>query len=142
MHVIRCEGNGDKVKYGALWCGDNQDAAVLKAAAGALAKRRSANTPRYQKVFDAKQWTDCLLSVLANLDYEIVLRGTGVVQNRLNSCKETVEAVLKTQVPQALVLTANLDSGTAVPSNGLKQIKTMAGASPVPSCDWPSLKIY
>ena len=132
MQVVRCEGNNDKVKYCVLLCGDDLDAAVVKAAAGALAMLTSASNKICKKVFDAKQWNDCLLNVLANTDDEIVLRGAVVVQNMVNSCKETAEAVLETQVMevlQALVLKANLDSGTAVPSKVLQQIKAVAEAS-------------
>ena len=49
-----------------------------------------------------------------------------------NSRKETTKAVPETlgrEVLQAPGLTANWDSGTAVPSKGLQQIKTVAGAS-------------
>ena len=70
--------------------------------------------------------------MLANLDDEIGLREAGVVQNMVNSGKETKEAVLETQVMKvlkALVPTANLDSGTAVPSKGLRRTKAVAGAS-------------
>ena len=70
--------------------------------------------------------------MLANLDDEIGLREAGVVQNMVNSGKETTEVVLETQVMEglkALAMTANLDSGKAVPSKGPQQIKATAGAS-------------
>ena len=105
---------------------------MVNAAAGALATLTSAKNPKYKKVLDAKQWNDRQRNVLAILDNEIVRRDARVVQNMVNSCKETAEAVLETQVMKvlkALVPTANLDSGTAVPSKGLQQTKTRAGAS-------------
>ena len=105
---------------------------MVKAAAGTLATLTLPTNPKYKKVLDAKQWNDCRRNVLAILDDEIVQRVDGVVQNMVNSCKETAEAVweiLVMEVLKALVLTAKRDSGTAVPSNGLQHIKAVARAS-------------
>ena len=79
----------------------------------------SASDKICKKVFDAKQWNDCVLNLLANTDDEVVLRGAVVVQQMVASSKEICEAVLETQVMevlQALVLKANLDCGSAEPS--------------------------
>merc|ERR1719430_61009 len=132
LQVERCEGNNDKVKYCVLLCGDDIDKEVVKAASGALAMLSSASNKICKKIFDSKQWNDCLLNLLANEDNEIVLRGAVVVQNMVMSCKETAEAVLETQIMevlQALVLKANLDAGTAQPNQVLKKVKTVCEAS-------------
>ena len=105
---------------------------MVKAATGVRAMLTSASNKICKKVFDAKQGNDCLLNVLANTDDEIVLRGAVMVQDLVNSCKETAEAVLETQVMevlQALVLKANLDCGTAVPSTVQQQVMMVAEAS-------------
>ena len=131
IQVIRGEGNSVKVKYGARRSEGNWNTDVGKAAAGGLAKLPSTTNPGYKKVSDKKQWINSRLNVLVNLDDESVLRGTGVVQDKANSRKETMKAVPETQgmeVVQAPGLTANRDRGPAVPSKGLQQIKTVARA--------------
>jgi hypothetical protein len=120
------------VKYCVLLCGDDVDPEVVKAASGALAMLTGASNKICKKIFESKQWTDCLLNMLANTDDEIVLRGAVVVQHMVCSCKETAEAVLETQIMevlQALVLKANLDAGLAQPSKVLGRIKAVCEAS-------------
>jgi len=132
LQVTRCEGDNDKVKYGVLLCGDDIDNEVVKAASGALAMLTSASNKICKKVFDSKQWNDCLLNLLANQDNEIVLRGAVIVQNMVMSSKETAERVLETQIMevlQALVLQANLDEGNATPSKVLAQVKATCEAA-------------
>jgi hypothetical protein len=36
-----------------------------------------------QKVFESKQWEECLLNTLANPDHEITLRGVVVIHNMI-----------------------------------------------------------
>merc|ERR1719400_2152142 len=79
IQVKRCEGDNDKVKYCVLLCGDDIDPHVVKAASGALAMLTSASNKICNKVFESKQWNDCLLNLLANTDDEIVLRGAVIV---------------------------------------------------------------
>merc|ERR1719283_578199 len=74
LQVKRCEGDNDKVKYCVLLCGDDIDSQVVKAASGALAMLTGASNKICNKVFESKQWNDCLLNLLANTDDEIVLR--------------------------------------------------------------------
>merc|ERR1719445_2304564 len=76
IQVKRCEGDNDKVKYCVLLCGDDIDPHVVKAASGALAMLTSASNKICNKVFESKQWNDCLLNLLANTDDEIVLRAS------------------------------------------------------------------
>ena len=119
------------MKYCVLLCGDDVDQEVVKAGAGALAMLTAASTKVCNKVFDSKQWNDCLLNLLANTDDEVVLRGAVVVQHLVASSKEVAERVLETQVmevAQALVLKANLDAGTAAPSRVLGQVKAVCEA--------------
>lgn len=126
MQVTRCEGDNDKVKYCVLLCGDDLDQNVVKAASGALAMLTSASNKICKKVFDSKQWNDCLLNLLASTDVEICLRGCVIVQNMVSSSKDTAEKVLETQIMevlQALVVKANLDAGNAQPNPTLVKVK-------------------
>ncbi len=50
LQVARCEGRNDKVKYAVLLCGDDEDAEVVKAAAGALAMLTSRSDKICSKV--------------------------------------------------------------------------------------------
>ncbi len=98
LQVERCEGKNDKVKYVVLLCGDDEDAEVVKAAAGALAMLTSQSDKVCAKVFESTQWTDCLLNLLANTDLEIVLRGCVVVRNLMRSEKQVAERLVDTQI--------------------------------------------
>jgi len=132
LQVKRCEGDNDKVKYCVLLCGDDIDPLVVKAASGALAMLTASSNKICNKVFESKQWNDCLLNLLANTDDEIVLRGAVIVQHMVSVSKEVAEKILETQVMevlQALVLKANLDAGTAEPSPVLSQVKSVCTAS-------------
>ena len=85
-----------------------------------------------KKVVEAKQGNECRLNMLANTGDEIRLGGAVVIQDTVNSCKETPEAVLKTQGMerlQARVMKANRDSGAAVPTKELQMIEVGAEAA-------------
>merc|ERR1719394_2286368 len=132
LQVKRCEGDNDKVKYCVLLCGDDLDPHVVKAASGALAMLTSASNKICNKIFDAKQWNECLLNLLANTDDEIVLRGAVIVQHMVAVSKDVAEKILETQVMevlQALVLKANLDAGNAEPSPVLAKVKDVCSAT-------------
>jgi len=125
VQVKRCEGENDKVKYCVLLCGDDVDQNVVKAASGALAMLTSASNKVCKKVFESKQWNDCLLNLLANTDVEICLRGCVIIQNMVASCKDTAEKVLETQIMEVLqaLVKANLDCGNAQPNPTLVKVK-------------------
>jgi len=73
---------------------------------------------------------ECLLNLLANQDYEIVLRGITVAKNLVTVGGEAIaEKVLATEVMevlQALIMKANLDEGSYEPNPTLKRIKQVA----------------
>ena len=81
VQVKRCEGENDKVNHCVLLCGDN----VVNAASGALAMLTSASNKVCKKVFESKQWNDCLLNLLASTDLEICFRGCVIVENMVAS---------------------------------------------------------
>jgi len=130
LQVKRCEGENDKVKYCVLMCGDDSDVEVVKAASGALAMLTEASSKICEKVFNSLQWEDCLLSLLANTDVEITLRGVVIIHNMVMSeSKEVVQKLVDTQIMdvlQALILKANLDSGTSDPDPTLAKVKIIA----------------
>jgi hypothetical protein len=73
----------------------------------------SASNKICKKVFDYKQWNDCLL---ASTDVEIFFRSFNIVQNMVSSSKDNVEKVLEMvlemqimEMLQALLVEANLD---------------------------------
>ena len=52
--------------------------------------------------FQSTQWTQCLLNVVANPDYEIVLRGVVVVQNMIQAGREIAEPIIESQITDCL----------------------------------------
>ena len=114
------------MKYCVLLCGDDVDQEVVKAGAGALAMLTAASNKCCTKVFDSKQWNECLLNLLASTDVEICYRGCVVVQNLVACSRDLADRVLQTQVMevlQALVLKANLDAGNAAPNPTLLKVR-------------------
>jgi len=129
IQVKRCEGKNDKVKYIVLLCGDDEDPDIVKAASGALAMLTSQSTKICKKVFDSSQWNECLLNLLANKDFEVILRGTVVVDNMVQSDKEVAEKVLATEVMEVLqahIFRAKLDEGSYEPNPTLIEIRKVA----------------
>jgi len=129
LMVKRCEGKNDKVKYNVLLCGDDEDPAIVAAAAGALAMLTSQSTKICKKVFESIQWTECLLNTLANEDLNIVIRGCVIMKNMVSSCKEVAEKVLETQLMecmQAHIFKAKLDEGSYQPDPTLVKIREIA----------------
>ena len=132
LQYKRCEGDNDKIKYCVLLCGDDLDQNVVKAAAGGLAMLTSNSEKICRKVFEASQWNECMLNLLASEDVEICLRGCVIIYNMVNADKETAEKVFETQVMevlQALIMKANLDTGNAHPNPTLIKIKELCDKS-------------
>ena len=132
LQYKRCEGDNDKIKYCVLLCGDDLDQNVVKAAAGGLAMLTSNSEKICRKVFEASQWNECMLNLLASEDVEICLRGCVIIYNMVNADKETAEKVFETQVMevlQALIMKANLDTGNAQPNPTLIKIKELCDKS-------------
>jgi len=126
IQVTRAEGNNDKVKYMVLLCGDPDDPEVVKAAAGSLAMLTSQSNKVCKKVFDSKQWEECILCLLANTDYEITYRGVIIVNNMTKAGKEVADILYDgkvTDVLQALVMKAKLDEGNFEKNEMLQRIR-------------------
>jgi len=126
IQVTRAEGNNDKVKYMVLLCGDPDDPEVVKAAAGSLAMLTSQSNKICKKVFDSKQWEECILCLLANTDYEITYRGAIIVNNMTKAGKEVADILYDgkvTDVLQALVMKAKLDEGNFEKNDMLQRIR-------------------
>lgn len=129
IQVKRCEGKNDKVKYLVLLCGDDEDSEIVKAAAGSLAMLTSQSNKVCKKVFDSSQWNECLLNLLANKDFEVILRGAVVVDNMVSVDKEVAEKVLATEVMEVLqahIFRAKLDEGSYEPNPTLVEIRKVA----------------
>jgi len=129
LMVKRCEGTNDLVKYCVLLCGDDEDPEICKAAAASLAMLTSQSNKLCMRIFDSIQWTECLLNVVANENYEIVLRGVVVLKNMVSADKEIGEKVIESQLMdclQAHIFKAKLDEGSAQPNAILNQIRNIA----------------
>jgi len=132
LQIGRCEGKNDKVKYCVLMCGDDSDLEVVRAASGALAMLTERSEKICEKVFESKQWEDCILSLLANTDFNITLRGAVIAFNMVHANDEVAKRVFETQIMdvlQALVLQGNLDQGNANPDPNLAKVKALAEKS-------------
>jgi len=129
LHVKRCEGKNDKIKYCVLLCGDDSDIEVVRAAAGALAMVTSQSETCCRKVFDSIQWSECLLNLLSNPDLDIVLRGVVIVKNMITSGKDIAEKLIETQIMECLqahIFKAQLDEGSYKPDDQLKKVRDAA----------------
>eukprot|EP00095_Tigriopus_kingsejongensis_P001782 snap_masked-scaffold225_size250570-processed-gene-1.3 protein:Tk01782 transcript:snap_masked-scaffold225_size250570-processed-gene-1.3-mRNA-1 annotation:"protein unc-45 homolog b" len=132
LHVKRCEGKNDKVKYIVLLCGDDEDLEIVRAASGALAMLTGQSEKCCQKVFESTQWADCILNLLANPDLDIVLRGVVIVRNMISASKEVAEKVIETQAMdcmQAHIFKAKLDEGSYEKNETLSKIRDIAESS-------------
>ena len=54
------------------------------------------------KHFQSSQWNECLLNLLANKDFEVIMRGAVVVDNMVSSDKDVAEKVLATEIMEVL----------------------------------------
>merc|ERR1719500_358851 len=126
VQVKRCEGNNDRVKYLVLCMGDAEDEEVVKAAAGAIAILTSSSSKCCKKIFESTQWESCMLNILANKDYDVTYRGVIIVDNMIQTGKETSEPLMDTQildVCQALIVKAKMDASNYQPNETLQKIK-------------------
>ena len=57
---------------------------------------------RLYLIFQSTQWNECLLNLLANKDFEVILRGAVIVDNMCSTDKETAERVLETEIMEVL----------------------------------------
>jgi len=129
LHVKRCEGKNDKIKYCVLLCGDDSDIEVVRAAAGALAMLTSQSEKCCRKVFDSIQWNECLLNMLSNPDLDIALRGVVIVKNMITAGKDIAEKLIETQIMECLqahIFKAQLDEGSYKPDDQLKKVRDVA----------------
>jgi len=128
VQVERYEGVNDKMKYMVLLMAD-EDEEIVKAASGAVAMLTSVSTKLCSKIFESTQWEACMLNALANKDFEVTYRGVVIVDNMVQCGKEVAEPLMDTQIMdvcQALIAKANLDLGSASPSEILQKIKKIA----------------
>ena len=141
----RCEGANDKMKYVTLLCGDADDKEIVKAAAGAVAMLTSGSSICCKKIFDSRQWTECLLNLLASTDVEVCLRGVVTVDNMVAAGKETADPVMDTQIMdvlQALIIKAKMDEGSAEPNPVLVKIRGIAEATLARAHEMKVIKTY
>ncbi|KAJ8916639.1 hypothetical protein NQ315_000284 [Exocentrus adspersus] len=105
--VKKFEGDNDRVKYAVSLCLD-EDKDTAMAAAGMLAIITSASTKCCEKVFDSKNWLDCLHCLLANPLASMQYRGVCVVYNIISAGKKLSEKLLETDVMEILMALSKL----------------------------------
>lgn len=72
------------------------------------------------------------MNLLANKDFDVILRGLVIINNMVNSDKEVAEKLLATEVMEVLqahIFRAQLDEGSYEPNKVLQEIKKIAQAT-------------
>ena len=67
-----------------------------------IINRLSICTNIFKIISQSIQWTECLLNVVANENYEIVLRGVVVLKNMVSADKEIGEKIIESQLMDCL----------------------------------------
>ena len=69
---------------------------------GLFTGTENVDTLFFSWLLQSSQWNECLLNLLANKDFEVILRGVVVVDNMVQSDKEVAEKVLATEIMEVL----------------------------------------
>ncbi|CAG2213903.1 UNC45 [Mytilus edulis] len=96
------EGENDRVKLLVLYCGDEDDPLLVRAAAGSLAVLTHSEIV-CKKVLEVKPHMEMLQSLLVNENVEIQHRGCYIMSNLINSSKEIAEKLLEGQMLEILM---------------------------------------
>ncbi|VDI19981.1 Hypothetical predicted protein, partial [Mytilus galloprovincialis] len=96
------EGENDRVKLLVLYCGDEDDPLLVRAAAGSLAVLTHSEIV-CKKVLEVKPHMEMLQSLLVNENVEIQHRGCYIMLNLINSSKEIAEKLLEGQMLEILM---------------------------------------
>ncbi|XP_056639013.1 protein unc-45 homolog B [Diorhabda sublineata] len=128
------EGENDRVKFAVALCLD-EDKDTAMAAAGMLAIITGASKKCCEKVFDSKNWLDCLHCLLANPSLDMQYRGVCVTYNILSSSKEVAEKLIQTDVLEILMALSKL-----TPCDGREKIVEIAGLALQEAEKWGVIK--
>ncbi|XP_057657104.1 protein unc-45 homolog B [Diorhabda carinulata] len=128
------EGENDRVKFAVALCLD-EDKDTAMAAAGMLAIITGASKKCCEKVFDSKNWLDCLHCLLANPSLDMQYRGVCVTYNILSSSKEVAEKLIQTDVLEILMALSKL-----TPYDGREKIVEIAGLALQEAEKWGVIK--
>lgn len=96
------EGDNDRVKLVVALCLD-EDKDTAMAAAGMLAILTSSSKKCCKKLFDSKNWLDCLHCLLGNPDLNMQYRGVCVVYSIITASKELAEKIMECDVMEILM---------------------------------------
>lgn len=101
------EGENDRMKYVVSLCLD-EDKDTAMAAAGMLAILTGSSKKCCEKVFDSKNWLDCLHCLLGNPELNMQYRGVCVVLNIIGASKELAEKIMETDTMEILMALSKL----------------------------------
>lgn len=105
------EGPNDKTKMMVSLAMD-EDVDTSMAASGCLAILTGSSQKICEKIFDSKNWLDCLQMLLANPKPSIQYRGLCVVSNIVDSSKENAEKLFSTNIMEILMALSKLPEET------------------------------
>lgn len=111
------EGDNDRVKYLVILA-MNDDLELAKAASGALAMVTAIKEKVCDKIFDAKDWLECIKFLLANPDEELQHRGTVIVLNMMRSTDKAAEKIIDTDILEILMALIKSDE---IKNNQIKE---------------------
>nr|CAH7723397.1 unnamed protein product [Callosobruchus chinensis] len=127
-------GENDRVKYAVSLCLD-EDPDTAMAAAGLLAIITGSSKKCCEKVFDSKNWLDCMHCLLANPSLDMQYRGVCVVHNIISASKELTEKLMETDVMEILLAISKL-----TPYDGRDRIVKVAGEALEEAEKWGVIK--
>ncbi|KAK9874417.1 hypothetical protein WA026_002764 [Henosepilachna vigintioctopunctata] len=105
------EGPNDRLKMMVSLAMD-EDRDTSMAASGCLAILTGSSEKLCGKIFESKNWLDCLQMMLANPITSIQYRGLCIVSNMVNSSKENAEKLFETNVMEILMALSKLPEET------------------------------
>ncbi|VEN62045.1 unnamed protein product [Callosobruchus maculatus] len=127
-------GENDRVKYVVALCLD-EDKDTAMAAAGLLAIITGSSKKCCEKVFDSKNWLDCMHCLLANPSLDMQYRGVCVVSNIITASKELTQKLMETDVMEILLAISKL-----TPYDGRDKIVKVAGEALEEAEKWGVIK--
>nr|CAI5817257.1 unnamed protein product [Callosobruchus analis] len=127
-------GENDRVKYAVSLCLD-EDKDTAMASAGLLAILTGSSKKCCEKVFDSKNWLDCMHCLLANPSLDMQYRGVCVVYNIISASKELTQKLMETDVMEILLAISKL-----TPYDGRDKIVKVAGEALNEAEKWGVIK--
>lgn len=113
----------------------DEDKDTAMAAAGMLCIITGASNKCCLKMFDSKNWLDCLHSMLLNPDLQMQYRGVCVMHNIVSASKECAEKLIDTDILEIMMALSKLP-----PYDGREKIVEIAGLTLQEAERWGVIK--